>query len=215
MPASRWKQRRHEQRHSPCRTTKWKRTRSGGTDIRQGPHHARRDNAGFIREGECFASPSSRNAAQRQMACFCDLRARRAGSFQQADQAFSANEWAPKLLKVMDGQKSPGHGGGSQNKAQGHSGHGRKRSRNGAGGIGTVIRAAPEAGFWVALRKCAMTLLLLCFSGCYHIFPALQPFRRRELLCQVWKTSGVVDCISSERLEFQVGQHEFISLTNV
>ncbi|CAE7941773.1 rnf217 [Symbiodinium necroappetens] len=51
-----------EQRHSPCRTTRWKRTRSGGTDIRQGPHHARRDNAGFIREGECFTVVEERVA---------------------------------------------------------------------------------------------------------------------------------------------------------
>ena len=150
-----------------------------------GKDHTTQDETTQVSSGKVSVSPSSRNAAQGQMACFCDLRARRAGSFQQADQAFSANKCSPKLLKVMDGQKTPGPGGGPQNKAQGLSGHGRKRSRNGVGGVGTIIRAAPEAGFWVALRKCATTLLLLCFSGCYHIFPALRPFS------QVWKTSVV------------------------
>ncbi|CAE7679101.1 rnf217 [Symbiodinium sp. CCMP2456] len=51
-----------DQKPIHCRTTAWKCTRFGGMDIRRGPYYARRDIAGFLKEGECFTVVEERDA---------------------------------------------------------------------------------------------------------------------------------------------------------
>ncbi|CAE7570876.1 rnf217 [Symbiodinium microadriaticum] len=130
-----------EQRHSPCRTTKWKRTRSGGTDIRQGPHHARRDNTGFIREGECFTVVEERGAETDGL--FLRLEGEKGWVFSAGRSGIFCQRMRTEAAEGDGWAKDAWTWRGST-EAQGLSGHGRERSRNGVGGIGTVIRAAPE-----------------------------------------------------------------------
>ena len=180
-----------EQRHSPCRTTKWKRTRSGGTDIRQGPHHARRDNTGFIREGECFTVVEERGAETDGL--FLRLEGEKGWVFSAGRSGIFCQRMRTEAAEGDGWAKDAWTWRGST-EAQGLSGHGRERSRNGVGGIGTVIRAAPEAGFWILgclAKMCHDTATAMFFSGATTYFQPCDPSGERELLCQVWKTSVV------------------------